>query len=276
MKRQRYLRAEEHLLLQGIWPWTYEGSACKALKDLARSTAARSCAGNAFSTTTALAACLASLVSSSGWFVIAQRHHSDPIPEVPGECLDDSSRSLKRAALQRGISSSEASSFAPCGLSLQQCRHQVVIFETLEGGAEPHFPEVPTSGDSGGKLDDWLGNFFDQEEELCEEEEKTRDLTNEALHQVKPVPTSGSECLRTPRATKHEVQNDHFSSKKRKAPHHGRKKLRDQGGHPASNQCDSQRKDPGSHRPEVEGEVPGLPQPEVQFKGKPSLQKNGG
>lgn len=272
VKRQRYLRAEEHMLLQGIWPWSYDGSACKAVKDLSKSAAAKGCAGNAFSTTTALAASLASLICSSGWFLIAQRHHTSQIPDVPADIPDGSSQSLTKAALERGISSSEASSFAPFGLSLDQCRHQVVIFETPERAAKPQVAEVPRSACSKGQLDDWLGDFLDEEEKLFEEEPSTF----EAFHQVKPVPTLGSECLRTPKTTKHEVQNGHLSSKKRKAPDHGKRQRRNQGGKdPGSHQPEVQREIPGSQQPEVQvqGEVPGSQQPEVQGEARPAKQR---
>eukprot|EP00438_Fugacium_kawagutii_P033902 Skav220991 [mRNA] locus=scaffold1541:250564:259672:- [translate_table: standard] len=271
VKRQRYLRPEEHLLLQGIWPWSYEGSACQALKRLAQSTSAKACAGNAFSTTTALSACLASLVSSSGWFIIAQRHHTCQIPDVPAENLDDSSQSLRRAAIERGISSSEASSFAPFGISLRECHHQLALFEA------PAKPEVSRSADPESHLDNWLEEFMDKHENELEDKkmgdhDTMMPSTSEAFHQVKPVPAVKSECLRTPRATKHEVQNGDFSSKKRKAPGRARHQLRDQGGHPArvqgevpgSHQPKLQGKVPGSHQPEVQGEVPAPHQPEVQ------------
>lgn len=69
---------------------------------------ARRRAGNAFSTTSALAAVLGSLVSSSAWFTIAQRHKVSSVPQqlVPYEPDGDS---FEQAARKRCISSSDCS-----------------------------------------------------------------------------------------------------------------------------------------------------------------------
>ena len=62
VKRSRFLTGEEHLLLQGFWPWTYSGDAAAAATQLAQGSesTARFRAGKAFSTTVALAATLGS------------------------------------------------------------------------------------------------------------------------------------------------------------------------------------------------------------------------
>ena len=114
MKRNRYLRGEEHLYLQGFWPWTYGGTALEAAKSLAQGpdSVSRFRAGNAFSTTVALAATLGGLIASSAWFTIAQRHKLCQIPPhvgLPHEC-ESGSVSLGTAAKKRAISSSASCS----------------------------------------------------------------------------------------------------------------------------------------------------------------------
>ena len=74
VKRSRFLTPREHLALQGFWPWTYGGKSHVAALEMTQHAKAKHCAGNAFSTTVAMAALIASLVTCSGWFSIAQRH----------------------------------------------------------------------------------------------------------------------------------------------------------------------------------------------------------
>ena len=106
VKRSRFLTGEEHLLLQGFWPWTYSGDAAAAATQLAQGSesTARFRAGNAFSTTVALAATLGSLISCSAWFTIAQRQKLATIPRgITHSSSED--LSLARASQKRRLSS---------------------------------------------------------------------------------------------------------------------------------------------------------------------------
>ena len=147
VKRQRYLRGSEHLALQGIWNWSYKGAAFKAMQDLSESSTARLRAGNAFSTTVALATTIASLVSCSAWYSIAQRHHSAKIPQqVPGDedgVEDGDSSSLRKASFHRGLSSPD--------VTLQQAApaFQIVKHEVVTSAEAPSMAEIPTESAGG-------------------------------------------------------------------------------------------------------------------------------
>ena len=113
MKRKRYLTGEEHLLLQGFWPWTYNGPQACAMQQLFQDSGKyqRERAGNAFSTTVALAACLASLATCSAWYNVAQRHKIAEIPQRMSQCLEDGDEvSTSDAARRRCLSLSDVSS----------------------------------------------------------------------------------------------------------------------------------------------------------------------
>ena len=99
--------------LQGFWPWTYTGPAAEQVRRLARETEKNAYmrAGNAFSTTTAMAAALAGMISSSAWYTIAQRHKlSSPPQQIHSPVAEDGS--LARAQKKRNISSSQLGSQA--------------------------------------------------------------------------------------------------------------------------------------------------------------------
>ena len=92
--------------MQGFWPWTYSGDAAAAATQLAQGSesTARFRAGNAFSTTVALAATLGSLISCSAWFTIAQRQKLATIPRgITHSSSED--LSLARASQKRRLSS---------------------------------------------------------------------------------------------------------------------------------------------------------------------------
>jgi len=199
VKRQRYLRGSEHLALQGIWNWSYKGAAFKAMQDLSESSTARLRAGNAFSTTVALATTIASLVSCSAWYSIAQRHHSAKIPQqVPGDedgVEDGDSSSLRKASFHRGLSSPD--------VTLQQAApaFQIVKHEVVTSAEAPSMAEIPTESAGGmptdvphdkPMVDTWLEDFLDEEEarfEVAEKREATKLMPPimKSFHGAKPT-----------------------------------------------------------------------------------------
>ena len=161
MKRSRYLTPKEHLALQGFWPWSYEGTSKAAALEMIQHPKAKHCAGNAFSTTVAMAAVIASLVTCSGWFAIAQRHkivkpsHAlEDISEEEDE-QEDTLNSLDKASKLRRLSSDEMSA----NVALGDCKE----LKAME------FPEQDKDG--GDPVEDMLDLFEDRFEE---EEQRAR------------------------------------------------------------------------------------------------------
>ena len=117
VKRQRYVTGKEALALQGIWPWSYEGPRAASMNTLVDSPEkeTRFLAGNAFSTSVAMAVFLASMCTCSAWFNIAQRHKV-VTPHLLA--LDDASAdsaSLNKAWKKRGMSKSDVNSTSSTG-----------------------------------------------------------------------------------------------------------------------------------------------------------------
>ena len=107
MRRKRYLTGEEAMALQGIWPSTYLGDAFKAMQQTVQGPDALHCAGNAFSTTVALAAWLSSLCTTSAWYTVAQRNKIVN-PVTISTASSDNDSSLARASKMRKLESASS------------------------------------------------------------------------------------------------------------------------------------------------------------------------